>query len=321
MPAICCGCRTCGRRRLGYLGWKSSNAIKMNDIVKVTANSTTKSSSTSSSRRADRSTDDDSTNNNNNNNIAAFFDFDKTILSTDCAGKEAEEFWDKSYAEQQYWLYAKLTFFAVVIFKLYSINLWVDGEGINRWYYYLCYSGMLYKDLQTNAQRLYDARLRHKLYPEILKLMQYHHDQGHLVYVVSASPIHLIRPFVNDPKYKNWITGLVSTEIDVDSTTGRCTGRTKYGHVCIGHEKSVVQKRLGEQMKIDLEKSYAYSDHHHDLEFLECVGHPVVVNPTPQLESVAQQRNWKALQVTMDDDDHDNDDQKKKTDTAAKKQS
>jgi len=231
--------------------------------------------------------------------VAAFFDFDKTILSTDCAGKEAEEFWDLSFNEKQWWLYIKLTFFALVIFRLYAMHVIIDGEGINKWYYWLCYDGMLYEDLKQNAKRLYQDRLKYKLYPDILKLMSWHHRQGHLVYVVSASPIHLIRPFAEDPRYKDWITGLISTEIDVNEETGRCTGRAKDESVCIGPQKAVIQTQLSKEKNIDLQQSFAYSDHHHDLEFLEAVGTPVVVNPTKQLQDIANQRHWKTMEVTM----------------------
>jgi phosphoserine phosphatase len=43
---------------------------------------------------------------------------------------------------------------------------------------------------------------------------------------------------------------------------------------------------------VDLQKSYAYADSYADREILECVGHPVAVNPDRRLRKVAQSRGW-----------------------------
>lgn len=60
------------------------------------------------------------------------------------------------------------------------------------------------------------------------------------------------------------------------------------GQICIGAEKERVLQRLVTEHNIDVEKSYAYSDHHHDWEFLDAVvGNPKVVNPTKELKEIA----------------------------------
>ena len=47
---------------------------------------------------------------------------------------------------------------------------------------------------------------------------------------------------------------------------------------------------------LDLASSYAYSDSHSDLEFLEAVGHPVAVNPDRELRRTAVARGWPVRQ-------------------------
>ncbi len=43
---------------------------------------------------------------------------------------------------------------------------------------------------------------------------------------------------------------------------------------------------------LDLSRAFAYGDHGEDVPVLECVGHPVAVNPTRLLKREAQGRGW-----------------------------
>jgi phosphoserine phosphatase len=46
---------------------------------------------------------------------------------------------------------------------------------------------------------------------------------------------------------------------------------------------------------IDLAQSYAYSDSESDLPMLRVVGHPVAVNPDPELERIARAEGWRIM--------------------------
>jgi hypothetical protein len=48
---------------------------------------------------------------------------------------------------------------------------------------------------------------------------------------------------------------------------------------------------------LDLGASYAYSDSESDLPMLECVGHPVVVNPDATLRRIARERGWEVVRL------------------------
>jgi hypothetical protein len=49
------------------------------------------------------------------------------------------------------------------------------------------------------------------------------------------------------------------------------------------------------QKDLDLAESYAYSDSESDLPMLRAVGHPVAVNPDPELDAVAAQEGWDVM--------------------------
>ena len=48
----------------------------------------------------------------------------------------------------------------------------------------------------------------------------------------------------------------------------------------------------------DLAACYAYSDSASDLPMLEAVGHPVAVNPEPELRLIAQERGWPVVETS-----------------------
>ncbi len=69
--------------------------------------------------------------------------------------------------------------------------------------------------------------------------------------------------------------------------TGRLIGPHPYGEA-----KRALLLALADREGLDLERSYAYADHHSDIPFLACVGHPVAVNPDRRLARAAGRRNW-----------------------------
>ena len=56
-------------------------------------------------------------------------------------------------------------------------------------------------------------------------------------------------------------------------------------------------RELAEREGIDLAASYAYSDSESDLPMLRAVGHPVVVNPDPDLRRIAAEEGWEVLHL------------------------
>ena len=47
----------------------------------------------------------------------------------------------------------------------------------------------------------------------------------------------------------------------------------------------------------DFKKSFFYSDSMNDLPLLEVVTHPVATNPQDKLREIAQDKNWKILDL------------------------
>jgi anti-sigma-K factor RskA len=71
---------------------------------------------------------------------------------------------------------------------------------------------------------------------------------------------------------------------------GKYTGELDF--YCFGEGKAEAMRALAENVGIDLERSYAYSDSATDLPMLEAVGNPVAVNPSRNLRREAEARDW-----------------------------
>ena len=56
-------------------------------------------------------------------------------------------------------------------------------------------------------------------------------------------------------------------------------------------------RELASRDGIDLAASFAYSDSESDLPMLRAVGHPVVVNPDPELARIAAEEGWEVLRL------------------------
>mmetsp|Transcript_33942 Transcript_33942/g.82353 ORF Transcript_33942/g.82353 Transcript_33942/m.82353 type:complete len:184 (-) Transcript_33942:39-590(-) len=127
--------------------------------------------------------------------IAAFFDFDKTIIAVDSAGKEATTVLAKLY--QHHFLVLVGLVLCVLLDPLVEKN-WVTTETLNLIYCFFCYRNFSVTKLSGHAQDLYETLLKPAIYKEILHKLQEHKKKGHLVVILSATSEHLIEPFAKE---------------------------------------------------------------------------------------------------------------------------
>jgi len=123
------------------------------------------------------------------------------------------------------------------------------------------------------------------LYQEALNAIDWHQAQGHLVWLVSASPEEIVKPlgrFIG-------VDGVIASRAEVNSE-GYYTGKMEF--YCYGPNKAQAIYEISQQYDIDLQSSYAYSDSYTDLPILEAVGHPIAVNPDKNLLKIAKSKDW-----------------------------
>jgi phosphoserine phosphatase len=76
---------------------------------------------------------------------------------------------------------------------------------------------------------------------------------------------------------------------------GVCTGELAMPPIA-DEQKAVLIKQYAAQNGIDLSRSDAYGNSFGDVPMLECVRHPVAVNPDGRLRALAQSRGWSIVE-------------------------
>ena len=122
------------------------------------------------------------------------------------------------------------------------------------------------------------------IYAEALELIHDHRQAGRLICLVSSSPEEIVEPLAHMLLVDRWI----ATRPKV--VDGIYTGELDF--YAYGPYKVQAINELAGELDIHLERSFAYSDSITDLPMLECVGHPIAINPDRELRKVAAERSW-----------------------------
>lgn len=151
-------------------------------------------------------------------------------------------------------------------------------------------------DLAAWHEAFMSEVVRPALLPSARRLVQSHMEQGDLCAIVTAT-----NEFVTAPIARAFgIPHLIATipEMHCGRYTGHIAGVPSFqaGKVIRVNEwLASLQRSLN-----DFSESWFYSDSTNDLPLLEHVTHPVATNPSEGLRKVAQERNWRILDLFKD---------------------
>ena len=127
-----------------------------------------------------------------------------------------------------------------------------------------------------------------KVFPEMMERINWHKDQGHHVWLVTASPQALASVMARDLV----LTGALGTTLETRDNifTGEIDGELLHGEL-----KATTASRHAKSQGVDLAHCYAYSDSAADIPLLSAVGHPVAVNPDHTLLAHATEHSWPVI--------------------------
>jgi HAD superfamily hydrolase (TIGR01490 family) len=211
---------------------------------------------------------------------AAFFDLDKTVISR----ASMVAFGKPLYREG---LISRWLVLRALYGQLVYLYIGADEERLARMRdsVLALTKGWEQRRIRAIVEETLQEVVEPIVYDEALDLIAMHQSAGRPVFIVSASPEEIVAPLA---RYLGVDAYLATTSrIDAD---GRYTGETDF--YCYGPHKAVAMAAVAAERGIDLNASWAYSDSATDLPMLECVGHPVVVNPDRELARVAREREW-----------------------------
>jgi len=209
--------------------------------------------------------------------IAAIFDFDGTII----AGYSAIVFIKEQLRRGEF----STRDFIDIMSAMTSFGLGNLG-----------FSGMMVVNAQLMrgteeqtyidlGEELYVKQISRLIYPESRALVDAHLAKGHTVGVISSATPYQVEPAARDMG----IDHVLCTYLEVED--GKFTGGV-VRPTCFGEGKVTAAEQLAKQYKADLDKSFFYSDSHDDLQLLERVGHPKVLNPNTKLDRIARHNRW-----------------------------
>ena len=209
--------------------------------------------------------------------IAAFFDMDKTLISENSGSvymKHRYEQGEIGAFDLIKGLGAYLQYKAGVL----DIAAWTKQMMAD-------FTGQRESELVLEAIDLFQHTILHTIYPEAERILREHQRQGHVVAIVSGATRFVVEPLADHLGVEH----MIYTRMEVEE--GLFTGRV-VDPVCFEEGKIYWLQQFIEKERIDLARSWFYTDSVTDLPLLELVGHPVPVNPDPFLYRAAVKRRW-----------------------------
>lgn len=147
-------------------------------------------------------------------------------------------------------------------------------------------SGLDAARMREFGRELFERKVLPRLSTIGLAALRQHQRDGYYIVLLSGSLDFLLQPLLEYTKADLLVTSTL--EVDVN---GRFTGHIANTHP-VGRHKASLMQALVEQHQIDLTASYAYADTAGDIHLLELVGHPVAINPRPELRKHALEHGW-----------------------------
>lgn len=143
------------------------------------------------------------------------------------------------------------------------------------------------KKLKEYVQAFFSSYIFAHINRDLLPYIKDHHEKGHKIVLVTEVMEPLAKEFQKYLKAKGCISTLLEKKNRI------YTGSIK--QLCWKETKAIEATNYANQHHINLNKSYAYADSHHDIPLLEIVWHPMTVNPQPKLVVEAKKRDWTIL--------------------------
>jgi putative phosphoserine phosphatase/1-acylglycerol-3-phosphate O-acyltransferase len=135
------------------------------------------------------------------------------------------------------------------------------------------------------GEEVYEKQIARLIYPESRALVKAHLKKGHTVAIVSSATPYQVGPAARDLDIEH----VLCSRMEVKD--GEFTGGI-IRPLCFGEGKVIAAEQLGEQFDVDMSRSFFYTDSDDDLELLEAVGNPQVLNPNSKLVEIAEKRGW-----------------------------
>ncbi len=212
--------------------------------------------------------------------VAAFFDLDLTLLRCNSGSR-----W-LAFLRERGEIGLWLTMRSVVWLAQYKLAV-LDMETV---------ATRLVADMKgdSEAQMLdkaaifWEREVRPAISETALGALAEHRKQAHVVALLTSSTQYVAQPVAEHLG----LAHVLCTRLHVGD--GQFLGTCEHP-ICYGQGKVFYAERFAAEHRIDLSRSYFYTDSYSDLPMLCKVGRPQVVNPDRRLRRHAQRSGWPIL--------------------------
>jgi HAD superfamily hydrolase (TIGR01490 family) len=207
----------------------------------------------------------------------AFFDVDRTVLSTNSATLWIKREWRLGHLGVVQVLRAAfwLTLYALGFARMERVL--ADAVATLR--------GVEEPPIRERSLAFWHEELRTRIRPGARAALAEHRARGDRIYLLTTTSVYVARALAEELG----CDGYLCNEMEVEA--GRFTGRIT-PPLCYGSGKLERAQSLAQPLGVALAECTYYGDSFSDLPILLGVGKPVAVNPDPRLRREAQQRAW-----------------------------
>jgi putative phosphoserine phosphatase/1-acylglycerol-3-phosphate O-acyltransferase len=216
-------------------------------------------------------------------NVAAFFDFDGTLIDGYSAGAlYTHRFRNFEIGPAEMFHTVRATLGGTLSEEGFEELM---SRGIRGW------TGRAPEDIAELGDRLFADGIAGTLFHEAWRLVKAHQRQGHTVVIATSATRFQVAPLARELGIKH----VLCTELESDGglLTGRLAGRTLWG---AGKLAAVVA--FADREGLDLGAAHGYANGDEDVAFLSAVGIPHPVNPQQGLALVAKRKHWRVVSFT-----------------------
>ena len=218
---------------------------------------------------------------------AAFFDVDGTIVSTTIVHYYVQF---RSHLLPTFLRPFWLAWFALKVVYYFFLDK-VSRTRFNQ-VFYRNYRGLEAERIKQLASEQFETYVRSKLFPAALDCIREHQSRGDLIVLVTGSLDFIIQPLAD------YLQADAALTVQLEEAHGKFTGELATLPLSEEEKVRAIQVFV-EEHNVDLAASYAYGDSRADLPMLQCVGNPIVVNPSKGLRQVAIESGWEISEWTI----------------------
>jgi len=214
----------------------------------------------------------------NKGKTAAFFDVDGTLV----------RFTTDLKIMNYLFRIGELPFSKLILFYYYVIMHKLDLLTIEQTIKFLGFlKGETKKRIDKITLKMFNERIKQGISKEMIAEVNIHNKQDHMTVILSNSPDIVVDHFRRYMGMNYTISSLL------ELNNGIFTGKVK--QLCYGKYKLQQLNKFAKDKRIDLSKSYFYTDSFSDLPTLLAVGNRIAVNPDNKLRKYAEKHGWRII--------------------------